>query len=60
MEKAGRYEVVANLTKAIDYGIVKIAINDNAPKEFDRFNDGVASDKISLGRVRVAAAERID
>ncbi len=49
MEKAGRYEVVANLTKAIDYGIVKVAINDNEPKEFDRFNDGVANDPLVLG-----------
>ena len=49
VEKAGRYEVVANLTKAIDYGIVKISINDNPPKEFDRFNDGVATDKLSIG-----------
>ena len=49
VEKAGRYEIIANLTKAIDYGIVKIAINDNPPKEFDRFNDGVATDKLSLG-----------
>ncbi len=49
VEKAGRYEVIANLTKAIDYGIVKISINDGAPKEFDRFNDGVASDKLSVG-----------
>jgi len=50
VEKAGRYEVVANLTKAIDYAIVKIAVNDNPSKEFDRFNDGVATDKLSLGQ----------
>jgi hypothetical protein len=48
-EKAGRYEVVANLTKAVDYAVVKISINDGATKEFDRFNDGVASEKLSVG-----------
>ena len=42
-------EVFADLTKAIDYGIVKLAINDGEPKEFDRFNRGVAHDKLLLG-----------
>ncbi|MHB8972837.1 MAG: glycoside hydrolase family 172 protein [Pirellulaceae bacterium] len=49
VEKAGRYEVVANLTKAIDYGIVKVSLNDGEPKQFDRFNDGVANDSLVLG-----------
>ncbi|MHB8862228.1 MAG: glycoside hydrolase family 172 protein [Pirellulaceae bacterium] len=49
VEKAGRYGVVAKLTKAIDYGIVKISINDGEPQQFDRFNDGVASDAVVLG-----------
>ena len=47
--EAGRYEVIANLTKAVDYAIVKVAVNDNTAQELDRFNDGVASDAISLG-----------
>ncbi len=47
--KAGRYEVMANVTKAVDYAIVKVAVNDQPAVELDRFNDGVASDAISLG-----------
>ncbi|MBM4088213.1 MAG: DUF2961 domain-containing protein [Planctomycetes bacterium] len=49
VEKAGRYEVFANLTKAVDYGIVKISVNDNTPCEFDRFHGRVAHDRLSLG-----------
>ncbi len=49
VEKGGRYEIAANLTKAIDYGIVKVSVNSNEPKQFDRFNDGVASDSLMLG-----------
>lgn len=49
VEEAGTYEVLANLTKAIDYGIVTLAINDEEPKEFDRFNQEVATDQVSLG-----------
>jgi hypothetical protein len=49
VEKTGRFEVVANLTKAIDYGIVKISINGGEQKQFDRFNDGVANDQLVLG-----------
>ncbi len=51
VEKAGSYEVIANLTKAVDYAIVKVAINDGEPKEFDRYNQGVAHDKLSLGTI---------
>ena len=46
---AGRYEVVANLTKAIDYGIVQLAVNDNEPQEFDRYHPTVAHDKLVVG-----------
>ncbi|NLX54527.1 MAG: DUF2961 domain-containing protein [Planctomycetaceae bacterium] len=49
VEQAGRYEIVANLTKAIDYAIVKISVNDQPPREFDRFHEGVACDVLSLG-----------
>lgn len=49
VEEAGTYEVFANLTKAVDYGIVSLVINDEKPKQFDRFNQGVETDKVSLG-----------
>jgi sucrose-6-phosphate hydrolase SacC (GH32 family) len=49
VDKAGSYRVVANLTKAIDYGIVKIAINDNQPIQVDRFFPSVDNDEIDLG-----------
>jgi hypothetical protein len=47
--RAGRYEVVANLTKAVDYAVVKLSVNDNTPQQFDRYNVGVAHDKLVLG-----------
>jgi hypothetical protein len=49
VDRAGSYRVVANLTKAIDYGIVKIAINDNQPIQVDRFFPSVDNDEIDLG-----------
>lgn len=49
VEEAGRYEVAANLTKAVDYAKVEIAINDNVPIEFDGYNTKVTHKKIELG-----------
>ncbi len=49
VSKAGRYAVTANLTKANDYGIVRLRINDQSAVEFDRFHDRVANDVVSLG-----------
>lgn len=49
VEKAGTYEVFANLTKAVDYGIVQLAVNDTEAPPMDRYNQGVAHDKLSLG-----------
>ncbi|USN98315.1 MAG: DUF2961 domain-containing protein [Phycisphaeraceae bacterium] len=50
VDKAGQYRVFANLTKAIDYAIVRLTINGQpVANELDRFNDGVASDEIDLG-----------
>lgn len=49
VSKAGTHEVAACLTKAIDYGIVKVQVNDEPPQQFDRFNRRVAHDKIALG-----------
>lgn len=47
--KAGRYQLLGNLTKAADYGIVTIAVNDTAPQEFDRYNKDVKNDDVDLG-----------
>jgi hypothetical protein len=50
VEKPGRYEVVANLTKAIDYAIVRVSINELPSEQpLDRFNQSVAHDDIRLG-----------
>jgi len=47
--KRGRFEVVANLTKAVDYAIVDVAVDDYPAKRFDRFHTSVTHDKLSLG-----------
>ncbi len=51
VEKAGTYEVRVVLTKARDYGIVTLAVNDGEPGEpVDLYNDGVVvTPAISLG-----------
>ena len=49
VEKAGRKNVFANLTKAPDYAIVKISINGEAARTLDRFHTSVAHDLIDLG-----------
>jgi D-arabinan exo alpha-(1,3)/(1,5)-arabinofuranosidase (non-reducing end) len=48
--KAGRYKVIANLTKAPDYGIVQLSINDRkSDQTIDRYFTSVAYDPIDLG-----------
>lgn len=48
--EAGKYRVRASLTKAVDYGTVRIRFNDQPPTvPIDRFNRGVAHDLIDLG-----------
>ncbi|MHB8901124.1 MAG: glycoside hydrolase family 172 protein, partial [Thermoguttaceae bacterium] len=49
VEQAGRYRVTADLTKAVDYGIVRMALNGRDAGRFDRFNNGVANDALDLG-----------
>lgn len=50
VKKAGRYTVIAELTKAPDYGIVEISINGKkSEKQFDRYFTSVAHDPIPLG-----------
>lgn len=51
VEEAGTYQVTANLTKANDYGIVRVTINDQASdKTFDRFAPRVSHDRLDLGK----------
>lgn len=49
VEEAGRYKVTAGLTKAIDYGIVRMTLAGQASKELDRYNVGVATDVLEVG-----------
>ena len=51
VEKAGKYELKARLTKAIDYGIVQLHLDDKKLGEpIDLFNDGVIPTKeLALG-----------
>jgi len=47
--KAGRYCMFASLTKAVDYGIVEMCVNENPGVEFARFHTRVEHDKLELG-----------
>lgn len=51
VKKSGRYEVFVTLTKAVDYGIVSLQLDDQKPSEtIDCYNDGVVNTPaISLG-----------
>jgi hypothetical protein len=50
VEKAGKYKVVANLTKANDYADIEIWVNDKKVEgRLDRYNESVASSKVELG-----------
>lgn len=49
VEKAGRYKLQANVTKAPDYAIVQFRVNDQPSKKFDRYNQTVAHDLLDLG-----------
>ena len=45
----GRYKVLADLTKAADYGIVRVKLAGQTTKDIDRFHRGVANDALELG-----------
>lgn len=49
--KAGKYQVVGRFMKAVDYGVIQLAINgEKAGEPIDFYNDGVApSPEIPLG-----------
>lgn len=51
VDEAGSYRVVANLTKAADYGMVEILVNGKPADQeaYDRFHSTVDHDKIDLG-----------
>ncbi len=54
--KAGRHKVEANCTLAVDYGIMKIAVNGRVLKEsLDFYNDGVIARTIDLGVAELPA-----
>lgn len=55
--KDGRYEVRANLTKAVDYGIVHVGIDDRPGIELDRYHTAVAHDEVSLGVHQLKAGD---
>lgn len=49
VQQAGRFKVFANLTKADDYGVVQLTVNDGPSKQFDRFHPTVKHDLLELG-----------
>jgi hypothetical protein len=51
VDKAGTYHVIANLTKANDYAVVRIILNGQAVSEtLDRYAPAVSNDLIDLGQ----------
>ncbi len=58
VEKAGRYKLLAALTKAVDYGIVKLTLEGRELTTIDLFNNGVVSTgELDLGAHDLAAGE---
>jgi hypothetical protein len=49
VEKAGRYRITANLTKAVDYAIIKLQVGDQPAGQFDRYHQTVKHDPLELG-----------
>jgi len=46
---AGRYRVVARLTRANDYGVLKLALNGAPAGEWDRYHPSVETTEVELG-----------
>ena len=58
VKKAGKYALAANLTKAIDYGIVQLSLDGKPLGEpIDLINDGVVTRLYKLGTHQLAAGE---
>ena len=56
VETAGSYRVRANLTKANDYGIVRVKLNDQAVEStIDRYHPSVKHDLVELGKFTLKA-----
>lgn len=58
VDKSGRYLVVVELTKARDYGVVRLAIDGRGAKEFDRYHPSVEHDRLELGQFEWEAGTR--
>jgi len=61
VEKTGRYAVSAVMTKAIDYGIVQLSMDDKKlGNPIDLFNDGVIrTEPMPLGTLDLEAGEHV-
>ena len=61
VESDGRYDVSVILTKAVDYGIVQLSIDDTKMgKPIDLFNRGVIrTDAIPLGTMQLTRGEHV-
>ena len=58
IEKAGRYNLTAELTRAVDYGIVQLYVDDEPLGDpIDLFNNGVARKVYSLGTLELSAGQ---
>ncbi len=59
VEKTGRYELLAQLTKAVDYGIVQLSLDGGKLGEpIDLYHDGViATGELELGARELSAGE---
>ena len=55
VEKSGQYRVLVDLTKARDYGIVRLTVDGNNPREFDRYHPSVEHDRLELGEFQLDA-----
>ncbi|MBN2476546.1 MAG: DUF2961 domain-containing protein [Pirellulales bacterium] len=56
VQKAGKYALKAELTKAIDYGIVRLSLDDKPlGQPIDLVNDGVIRQVYSLGTCELSA-----
>lgn len=56
VEKAGRYALQAEFTKAVDYGIARVAVDDvPAGEPIDFYNNGLTRQLVDLGTHHLAA-----
>ena len=57
--QAGRYQLAAGLTKARDYGVVRLALNGQPLGRFDGYRpDGVSVAALELGAIDLPAGEQ--